>query len=125
MAAAAKNKKQQIASGLATLMSDDSDAMQNKPLAAAEVSAAPPQDMNAPDPAGRALAMKMAQMPVDQRMAAILALTPQELVSMRQSLQGPQLGMLTAGMTPQQKEMLVALPGGGADGCAREPWSRG
>jgi uncharacterized protein (DUF1800 family) len=108
----AKKKQAQIQAGFKTLMSDDSDAMASKPLAAAEVSAATPNDANVPDANGRALAMKMAQLPVDQRMTAILALSPQELVSMRQALQGPQLGMLTAGMTPAQKEMLTALPGG-------------
>ena len=49
----------------------------------------------------------------DQRVQAILAMPPGQLVRFARLLNGPQGEQLAAGMTPEQKEMLVALPGGG------------
>jgi uncharacterized protein (DUF1800 family) len=109
-AKAPKTQKAAIQAGFAALSSDDDAAMQ-KPLAAADVSAAPMMAPTADAGTGRALAAKLSALPAEERMQAILALPPQQLVSMRQSLQGPQMQALTAGMTPEQKETLAALPG--------------
>ena len=95
----------QIDAGLNALAGDDG-GMQPKPDSAMA------DGSIAPDPAGRELAAQLVQMQPDRRMQAILALPPKKLASMRQSLQGPQLQRLTAGMTAEQKERLAALPGG-------------
>ena len=100
-----KTANAQINAGLDALASDG--AMQDKPSAADAMN-----DVSAPTSAGRELGMKLMQMPPDQRMQALMALPPKELASLRGSLQGSQLLRLTAGMTPEQKERLTALPGG-------------
>ena len=46
-----------------------------------------------------------------QRFAAILALPPRDLVRFRASLSPDQVSRLTDGLSPEQKEMLAALPG--------------
>ncbi len=48
----------------------------------------------------------------DQRVQAILAMPSDRLVQFARLLNGPKGELLTAGMTPEQKEMLLALPGG-------------
>ncbi len=47
----------------------------------------------------------------DQRFSAILAMKPQALLGFRRSLSKKELSDLVAGMTPEQKETLQALPG--------------
>ena len=48
----------------------------------------------------------------DRRLQAILAMSPDRLVRLERLLNGPMAEQLTAGMAPEQKEMLAALPGG-------------
>ncbi len=49
----------------------------------------------------------------DQRVQAILGMPPGQLVRFARLLNGPQGEQLAQGMTPEQEEMLTALPGGG------------
>ncbi len=88
-----------------------------------EMTAALPGDMT--DPATPAMAaheeqlysgleaVKVINLPPDQRMARILAMSPKELIAFRRSLSQHELAEVAQGLTPEQKEILVALPGSG------------
>ena len=105
-------KKKQVDAGLKALQND---AMQDQatPMAAGAGQDAMMAGGGVPDANGRALAMRIMAVPADQRMQAIMALSPQELLSMRAALQGPQFLRLTEGMPADQKERLQALAGSG------------
>ena len=114
MAMGAAKKQKQVNAGFDAIMSEDGgDAKMDKPLAKSEI--APEGMAGAAAPDGEAYSRgdvaRILAMPAEQRMAAILAMPAKDLVRFRGSLKGPQLAQLTEGMTPQQKEMLVALPG--------------
>ena len=47
----------------------------------------------------------------EQRYQTMMGMAPEDLVRLRGSLKGAELGAMVAGMTPQQKEILEALPG--------------
>jgi uncharacterized protein (DUF1800 family) len=59
----------------------------------------------------RDAALKILALPPDQRVQAILAMQPQELAGFRRSLRGPERAQLVAGLSPAQKETLLALGG--------------
>ena len=83
----------------------------DKPLAASdispEVTPAAPIAERFPKEKVQAL---LAEAP-EQRYQAVMRMAPGDLVRLRGSLKGPELVGLGAGMTPQQKEILEALPG--------------
>jgi uncharacterized protein (DUF1800 family) len=54
-------------------------------------------------------AMKILNLPPDQRMQRILAMPAKQLIGFRQSLSGPELQDLMQGLNPQQREILAAL----------------
>jgi uncharacterized protein (DUF1800 family) len=56
-------------------------------------------------------ALRILELPPEQRYQAILGMKPQELVQFRQSLKGAEVVRIADGMTPQQTETLLALPG--------------
>ncbi len=86
-------------------------AMQDKPIPAGEISAAPVAAGAQAIGSGREIALRLESLPPEERLRAILALSPKDVVRLRGSLQGAQLEQLAAGMTPQQRETLMALPG--------------
>ena len=84
-----------------------------KPLAAAEIAPelmADGVDSNAGSTRHEA-AMKMIALPPAERMQAILAMPPEQLIAFRQGLKGGELLRVADGLTPQQKETLLALTG--------------
>jgi hypothetical protein len=113
-AAAPLKKAKQIQAGMNALDAD-SAMVPDKPIPASDISAAEPMNPGPVAPADRAAfreqAQKLAAMPPDQRMQAIMALTPAQLIRLRGAM-GRDGSQLTEGLTPEQKEMLVALPGG-------------
>ena len=112
MARGAAKKQKQVNAGFDAIMSEEGgDAKMDKPLAKSEI--APEGMAGAPDAEvySRGDVARILGMAPEQRMAAILAMPAKDLVRFRGSLKGGQLAQLTEGMTPQQKEMLVALPG--------------
>ena len=56
-------------------------------------------------------AVRIVNLPPGERMQRILAMTPDELVSFRQSLNRNELAAAAEGLSPQQKEILLALQG--------------
>ena len=64
-------------------------------------------------PAPREEVTRLLGLSPDQRVQAILALPPGQLGKFVRLLNGPEGEQLEAGLSPEQKEMLVALPGGG------------
>ncbi|HZL25629.1 MAG TPA: DUF1800 domain-containing protein [Acidobacteriaceae bacterium] len=50
-------------------------------------------------------------LPPDERMAKILAMTPEQAIAFRQDLRPRERGALMAGLSPEQGEVLVALQG--------------
>lgn len=56
-------------------------------------------------------AVRIVNLPPGERMQRILAMTPDELVSFRKSLNRNELAAAAAGLSPQQKEILLALEG--------------
>ena len=86
----------------------------DKPIPASDI-AAEPMNPGSLAPADRAAvreqAQKLAEMPADEPFKAIMALSPNELQRLRGGL-GQDGARLVAGFTPEQKEILVALPGG-------------
>ncbi len=64
-------------------------------------------------PAPREEVRRLLGLSPDQRVQAILALPPGQLARFARLLNGPEGEQLEAGLSPEQKEMLVALPGGG------------
>ena len=89
---------------------------------AEEVSTALPGDMV--DPATPAMAaheeqfysgleaVKIINLPPDERMNRILAMQPEELANFRRSLSANELAAAAEGLTPEQREILTALAGG-------------
>ncbi len=59
----------------------------------------------------RDAALKIVALPPDQRVQEILAMQPQELAGFRRSLRAPERAQLVAGLSPEQKETLLALGG--------------
>jgi uncharacterized protein (DUF1800 family) len=57
-------------------------------------------------------AVKIINLPPDERMKRILAMQPEELVNFRKSLSPRELVAAAEGLTPEQKEILTALAGG-------------
>jgi uncharacterized protein (DUF1800 family) len=57
-------------------------------------------------------AVKIINLPPDERMKRILAMQPAELANFRRSLSANELAAAAEGLTPQQKEILTALAGG-------------
>ena len=57
-------------------------------------------------------AVKILNLPPDQRLQKILSMQPKDYISFRQSLSGGEMGQLADGMTVQQRETLGALQGG-------------
>jgi uncharacterized protein (DUF1800 family) len=115
----AKEKAKQVKAGMDALEAEAPEKMMaDKPLAAADVAAG--DVMSAPlAPEDRAAmreqAQKLAAMAPEERFRAIMALTPNELQRLRGAMnQGgnQDAGRLLAGLTPEQREILVALPGG-------------
>ena len=56
-------------------------------------------------------AVRIVNLPPDQRMQRILAMTPDELISFRKSLNRNELAAAAQGLSPQQKEILESLQG--------------
>ncbi len=56
-------------------------------------------------------AVKIINLPPDQRMQRILSMSPKELVAFRGSLSRRELAEAAAGLSPEQKEILAALSG--------------
>jgi hypothetical protein len=57
-------------------------------------------------------AVKIVNLPPDQRMNKILALDPAQLASFRRALTPAEMAAAAEGLTPQQREVLMALSGG-------------
>ena len=105
-------KRKQVNAGFDAIMGDGADAKM-APLAKSEVAPEGMAGATVPDVEGysRADLTRILGLLPEQRMAAILAMPAKDLVRFRGSLKGGQLAQLAEGMTPQQKEMLVAMPG--------------
>ena len=56
-------------------------------------------------------ALKILDLAPDQRMQKILAMPPEKMIAFRRSLSGDELGQLSQGLSPIQKETLAALQG--------------
>jgi uncharacterized protein (DUF1800 family) len=56
-------------------------------------------------------AVKIINLPPDQRMSRILAMSPKELIAFYQSLSRRERAEAAAGLSPEQKELFAALPG--------------
>jgi uncharacterized protein (DUF1800 family) len=56
-------------------------------------------------------AVKIINLPPDERMKRILAMSPKELVAFRRSLSQAELAEAAEGLSPVQREILAALPG--------------
>jgi len=56
-------------------------------------------------------AVKIINLPPDQRMQRLLSMQPKELIAFRESLSRRELADAAAGMSPEQREILAALPG--------------
>jgi uncharacterized protein (DUF1800 family) len=56
-------------------------------------------------------AVKIINLPPDERMRRILAMPPSELIAFRRSLSGAELAEAAEGLTPMQRETLAALQG--------------
>ncbi|MEO6803158.1 MAG: DUF1800 domain-containing protein [Granulicella sp.] len=56
-------------------------------------------------------AVKIINLPPDQRISRILAMPPQDFIAFRQSLSRREFAEATQGLTPEQKEILTALTG--------------
>jgi len=54
-------------------------------------------------------AVKIINLPPDERMKKLLSMSPQEVVSFRQSLSAGEVGQFAQGLNPQQKEILAAM----------------
>ena len=64
-------------------------------------------------PAPREQVARLLDLTPDQRVQALWAMPPGQLLRFVRLLNGPQGEQLAQGMTPEQKERLTALPGGG------------
>jgi uncharacterized protein (DUF1800 family) len=51
-------------------------------------------------------------LPPDQRMAKLISMSPEEMVSFRRGVRGPEAFALTQGLTPQQRQDVAAMQGG-------------
>jgi len=51
-------------------------------------------------------------LPPDQRMAKLISMSPEEMVSFRRGVRGPEIFALMQGLTPQQKQDVAAMQGG-------------
>lgn len=56
-------------------------------------------------------AVRIVNLPPDQRMQRLLAMTPDELIAFRKSLNRNEAAALSIGLSPQQKEILLSLQG--------------
>ncbi len=111
-------RRQQVQAGQAALDSTATEAPAGmtdgqKPMTVSEMSSNPPPARGLPaserypaDDVARILALAP-----EQRMSAMLALPPRDLVRFRQSLTPEQGDHLTDGFAPAQREMLLALSG--------------
>ena len=57
-------------------------------------------------------AVKIVNLPPDERVQRILAMQPEEMAALRRSLNPGELAALADGLNPQQREVLMALEGG-------------
>jgi len=112
--AAAKKGRKALTPVQAGMDALDSEAPgMDKPIPASEISGDPLMAAAAatPGPAfSREDAQKLVSMPPEQRFQAMMALSPNQLVRLRASL-GANPQRLNDGMTAEQKEMIIALPG--------------
>ena len=108
-APSAKRKLNQrdVNAGMIALDSDKPEMAAEKAVSAAEVATDPIEPPTAAAGAMREEAMKLIAMEPADRFHAILALSPNRL----QQLRDAGGAALTAGMTPEQKEILIALSG--------------
>ena len=72
---------------------------------------AEPKPLGAVDPVAHARLVSLVKLPADQRMRALLALSPDELVSLREAAKGGDLAALRVGLTPVDNETVEALNG--------------
>ncbi len=56
-------------------------------------------------------AMKVLNLPPDQRMQRVIAMSPAEAIAFRRSLSKQELAEFLEGMTPEEQEIVTALPG--------------
>ena len=56
-------------------------------------------------------ALKILDLPPDERFQKIIAMTPKQMQAFRQSLDGGEQAELAQGLSPQQREVLAALQG--------------
>ena len=101
-------KRKQVQAGFDALNGPAMEAEDKKPVAASETSAEPEAGNDA---TARGMVSDLAGMAPDERMKAILAMSPRDLVKLRQGFVGAQAGQLMDGLSAQQKETLMALPG--------------
>ena len=95
-----------------TMAGDDADAAKQTALPGDGVDPAVPAMSAHEEQFYKGLdAVRIVNLPPDQRVQRILALSPEELIAFRQSLSAPELAAASAGLSPEQKEILVALTG--------------
>ncbi|WP_263385367.1 DUF1800 domain-containing protein [Granulicella arctica] len=119
-------QEQKAAKGAAAAdpaMKPDAAGTMKAGMGTMDVAAAAPEEAVEPPMAGLAVheeelyagldAMRVINLPADQRMQRILAMSPKELIAFRQSLSKRELAEAVQGLSPEQKEILAALPGSG------------
>ncbi len=104
-----------MAGGQSAMASEGDAAMigdaLNRQIPASELVAEPMMTANTGAGYQREDVERIINLPAQDRIKAILALPPADLVRFRQSLKPQQVGQMSDGMSPVQREMLVALPG--------------
>ena len=116
-AAARRARRAQIAAGQNAMneASPDGSTMSpgDKPVSPAEMAADPITGQNVPAAAKvpQAEVQRVLALAPEQRMQALLTMPPRELVRFRASLTGDEATELGNGLTPTQRETLVALAG--------------
>ena len=106
-------KKAAQAAGMDAMEAGAGMDPQMKPIAAADLNADPNgmQALGASGTLTREDALKIAALPPSDRMTAIMALKPADLVRMRAILNPKEYAAMAQGLTPLQRETLLALPG--------------
>ena len=92
---------------------DGSRQATNKAVAAGQRALDAADGNDDASPAPREEVARLLGLTPDQRVQAILAMPPGQLVRFARLLNSPQGEQLAGGITPEQKETLLALPGGG------------
>jgi uncharacterized protein (DUF1800 family) len=107
-----KPKRKQVQAGLAALDEAGAGMQTEKPLSAGEIAADPVMEGTGLGVGySHETAMAILNLPPDRRYKAVLAMPAQDVVRFRQSLKPREVAMLVEGLTPVEKETLVALPG--------------